>query len=188
MLIVATFVLNAGLNFLLGLGVAAVLGPESYGRFSIAFTAAMALTMLLFDWLRLSATRYYNEEARREKPALRASLDASYAAGAVLLLLGVLALIGLRVDVGMNAALMAATGFVAIANGLFDFFGALLRARFRNNAYSGLVILKNVLAFAAMVGAAALTHDPVIVMLMAALSAFVAILALGATRPTRTAA
>ena len=178
MLIIFTFVLNAGLNFLLGLSIASVLGPDSYGRFSIAFTTATVLTMLLFDWLRLSATRYYNEQARQEQPGLRASLDVSYAAGVVLMLVGVLALVGLRINVGMSAALVAVTGFVAITTGLFEFFGAMLRARFRNTAYSGLVILKNVLAFATMVGAAALTHDPIIVMLMGALSVLAATLAL----------
>ncbi len=178
MLIVLTFILNAGLNFLLGLCVAAVLGPDSYGRFSIAFTAALALTMLLFDWLRLSATRYYTEGARTEQAGLRASLNASYALGSILLGLAALAIAAFGVDIGMSPAMVAATALVAIANGLFDFFGALLRARFRNSAYSGLVILKNLLAFAGMVGAGYYFRDPALVLLMAALSALAATLAL----------
>lgn len=178
MLIVLTFTVNAGLNFLLGLCVAAVLGPDSYGRFSIAFAAALALSMLLFDWLRLSATRYYTEFTRNTQPSLRASLNASYAFGSVLLGLIALGVIAFGVDVGMTTGLVATTALFTIANGLFEFFGALLRARFRNNAYSWLVILKNLLAFAGMVGAGYYFRDPALVLLMAGLSALAAAFAL----------
>ena len=83
MLIILTFILNAGLNFLLGLCVAAALGPGAYGRFSIAFTAATLTSTLVFDWLRLSATRFYNEQTRASAPELRATLNAGYLAGSL---------------------------------------------------------------------------------------------------------
>jgi O-antigen/teichoic acid export membrane protein len=171
MLIVVTFVVNAALNFLLGLAVAAGLGPEAYGRFSIAFAAALALALLLFDWLRLSATRFYREEVRATAPELRASLDAGYFAGAAGLVLAAAVLATLGIDAGLGAGMIAAIALVAIANGFFDYFSALLRARFRNRAYSVLVILKNALAFAAMVGAAFWTRDPLAVMACAGVSA-----------------
>jgi len=178
MLIVLTFVLNAGLNFLLGLCVAAVLGPENYGQFAVAFTAATLTTTLVFDWLRLSATRYYNEQTRAGAPGLRASLNAGYIAGALILATLTGAALWLGFDFGMSAAMVAATVLVAIANGFFEFFAALLRARFHNLGYSGLVILKNFCAFAAMVGASFYFRDPTLVMAMAAASALVAALAL----------
>ncbi|MGO8737587.1 lipopolysaccharide biosynthesis protein [Rhodoblastus sp.] len=178
MLIILTFVLNAGLNFLLGLCVAAPLGPGAYGRFSIAFMAATLMTTLVFDWLRLSATRYYTEQTRADAPRLRATLNAGYLAGAIFLatLAGAVLLLGR--DFGMGREMVIATVVVAIANGFFEFFGALLRARFHNFGYSRLVILKNVLAFTTMVGVGYLFRDPALVMVMAATSALVASLAL----------
>ena len=178
MLIIFTFALNAGLNFLLGLTVAAILGPALYGRFSIAFMAATIATTLIFDWLRLSATRYYTERARVEKPDVRATLNASYAAGSLILIAAAGAVLAFDLDVGLSRALVAATAFVAIGNGLFEFFAALLRARFRNGAYSALVIVKNTLAFAGMTAIGLAYHDPVLVMVMAGASALVATLML----------
>ncbi|MCI4678051.1 hypothetical protein K9U33_05235 [Rhodoblastus acidophilus] len=178
MLIILTFILNAGLNFLLGLCVAAVLGPEAYGRFSIALMTATLTTTLVFDWLRLSATRYYNEQTRAAAPDLRAALDAGYVSGALILATLAATALLLGRDFGMGREMVIATVVVAIANGFFEFFAALLRARFHNLGYSSLVILKNVLAFAAMVGAAYFFHDPALVMAMAAASAVIATLAL----------
>jgi O-antigen/teichoic acid export membrane protein len=178
MLIVLTFVLNAGMNFLLGLVVAAILGPELYGRFSIAFMAATIATTLMFDWLRLSATRYYTERARVEEPGVRATLNASYAAGSLVVIVLAAAVLAFDLDVGLSRGLVAAAGFVAISVGFFEFVAALLRARFRNGAYSALVITKNVLAFAGMAGVGLATHDPALVMVMAGASALVATLML----------
>jgi O-antigen/teichoic acid export membrane protein len=178
MLIVVTFIVNAALNFLLGLAVAAGLGPEAYGRFSIAFAAAMTLAIFAFEWLRLSATRFYSEDSRAEAPETRASLDAAYAIGAALVAGLALALLALGFDGGLGGPMVAAIALVAIASGVFDYHSALLRARFRNRAYAALVILKNVLAFSAMVGAAFWTRDPLIVMTLAGASIALATLAL----------
>jgi O-antigen/teichoic acid export membrane protein len=178
MLIVLTFALNAGLNFLLGLVIAALLGPDSYGRFAIALMAATLATTFVFDWLRLSATRYYSETARFERPGLRASLDASYAAGALILAGAAGLVLVLRIDIGMSRALIAAAAFAAIANGLFEFIAALLRARFHNSAYGALVLVKNALAFVGMVAIGLAFHDPASVLLMAGASALAATLLL----------
>lgn len=178
MLIIVTFMVNAALNFALGLAVAAGLGPEAYGRFSVAFSASVALALLLFDWLKLSAILRYREETRETAPELRASLDAGYLAVAALLAAATAGLVALGVDAGLGAGMIAAIALVAIANGVFDYACALLRARFRNKAYSALVILKNALAFAAMVGAAFWTRDPLVVMALAGVSALAATLLL----------
>ncbi len=178
MLIIFTFLLNACLNFLLGLLIAGILGPDSYGRFSVAFMAATVATTLIFDWLRLSATRFYNERGRVEEPETRASLNAGYVVGALIVAAATGLALLLGADFGVGAALVGAAAAAVIANGMFEFSGALLRARFRNNAYAGLVLAKNGLAFAGMIGAAYLFHAPAAVMAMLAVSAFAATLLL----------
>ncbi len=178
MLIILTFILNAGLNFLLGLCVAAALGPGAYGRFSIAFTAAILTSTLVFDWLRLSATRFYNEQTRACAPELRATLNAGYLAGALILLTLAAAALLLGQDFGMGRTMVGAAVLFAVASGFFEFFAALLRARFHNLAYSSLIILKNVLAFASMVGAGYFFRDPTLVMAMAAVSVLISTFAL----------
>jgi O-antigen/teichoic acid export membrane protein len=178
MLIVVTFALNALLNFALGLAVAAILGPDAFGRFAIALMAATLATTVIFDWLRLSATRYYSESARFDRPGLRASLDAGYIAGAVALAGAAGLVLALRLDIGMSGALVAAAAFAAIGNGLFEFSAALLRARFRTGAYGALVIVKNALAFLGMVAIGLAFHDPAAVLLMAGASALLATLLL----------
>ena len=178
MLIILTFVLNAGLNFLLGLLVAAALGPGAYGHFSIAFTAATLAGTLVFDWLRLSATRFYNEQTRASAPELRATLNAGYIVGALVLLALAGAAVLLGLDFGMGRPMIGAAVLFAVASGFFEFFAALLRARFHNLAYSSLVILKNVLAFVSMVGAGYVFRDATLVMTMAAASVLVSTFAL----------
>lgn len=178
MLIVVTFIFNAGLNFLLGLCVARVLGPEAYGRFSVAFMGATVATTLVFDWLRLSATRYYNGETRQAQPGVRDALNAGYLAGGLAMTVFAGLALALGVDFGLGLPLVAATAAAALANGGFEFSAALLRARFHNSGYSALVILKNALAFAGMVGVGAVSGDPALVMLMAAGSAAAAVTAL----------
>ena len=59
MAVIAAFVLNAGLNFVLGIAIARMLGPADFGRFALATAGAVVLNTLLFEWLRLSATRFY---------------------------------------------------------------------------------------------------------------------------------
>jgi len=130
MLIVVTFIVNAALNFVLGLAVAAGLGPEAYGKFSIAFAAALTLAIPAFEWLRLSATRFYSEDSRALAPETRASLDAAYAGGAALIAGLALGFFGLGFDAGLGAPMIGAIALVAIANGVFDYHSALLRARF----------------------------------------------------------
>jgi O-antigen/teichoic acid export membrane protein len=176
MTIILTFVVNAGLNFALGLIVAKFLGPEAFGRYALALAAAVALNTLLFEWLRLSATRFYSEHARQADPGIRATLDLGYTA-IVLALAGLVAAAAAAgADLGLPAVLLAAAAAAGLGMGLFDYQAALARARFLDHAYARLVLLKNGAAFVLMVGGAYWFRDPALVLAGSALSAFAAIL------------
>ncbi len=159
MIIILTFVFNAGLNFLLGLAVAAVLGPAEYGRFAIGVMVAIVLGTACFDWLRLSATRFYTEESRGTDPGLRASLNGGYVAVTGLVVVAAGLILALRLDTGLSAAALAASVGFALASARFDFTTALIRARFLERAHAVLMGLKNALAFAAAIGAALAFKD-----------------------------
>lgn len=176
MAIVLTFVANAGLNFLLGLAVAAVLGPEEYGRFAVGFMIAIVIATALFEWLRLAATRFYSNEARQEDPALRASLESAFAALSLILAGAVLAVFALGLDVRLPAAMVAAAAITAIANARVDFDAALARARFMNTPYVRLVLIRNGAAFVLMVGAGLVFQNATAVLAAMAVSSGVALL------------
>jgi len=150
------FIFNSLLNFVVSLLVAKFLGPAEYGRFVLALSVAVVAQTLLFDWLRLAATRFYSERDRVDRPQIRATLDAAFGVLATLAALLALGLWGFRVDLTLTHDLAALAIGVAISNGLFDFAGALVRARFHDKAYRALVITKNLLAFALTVGGALL--------------------------------
>ncbi|HEX8165606.1 MAG TPA: polysaccharide biosynthesis C-terminal domain-containing protein [Beijerinckiaceae bacterium] len=176
MIIVAAFLANAGLNFALGLLVAKLLGPGEFGRYAVAMAVAVVINTLGFEWLRLSATRFYSEESRRSVPGLRATLDLGYAAVSLSLaaLVGVGCLAG--VEPGMPAALLAAAAAAGIGMGLFDYRAALARARFRERSYAELVLAKNAAAFVLMVGGAFVFGNAALVLMGGALSGAAALL------------
>jgi len=154
MWLMVPFILNSLLNFVVSLLVAKFLGPAEYGRFALALTAAVVTQTLVFDWLRLAATRFYSERDRAEHPEIRATLDTALGALAALVAVAALAVWALRLDLALTPDLAALAIVVAVANGGFDFSCAILRARFLDRAYGALVIVKNVLAFALTVGGA----------------------------------
>jgi O-antigen/teichoic acid export membrane protein len=153
------FILNSLLNFVVSLLVAKFLGPAEYGRFVVALSLAIVLQTLLFDWLRLAATRFYSERDRRENPQIRATLDASFCVLAMLAAAAALAVWALRLDLVLSSDLAALAIGVAISNALFDTASALLRARFLDKAYGAVVVAKNVLSFVLTVGGAFLFHS-----------------------------
>jgi O-antigen/teichoic acid export membrane protein len=159
MLMMVPFILNSLLNFAVSLLVARFLGPAEYGRFVLAFSVSVVLQTLLFDWLRLAATRFYSERERIERPQIRATLDACFASLAALALIAALALWLLRLDLPLSHDLAALAVGVSISNALFDFATALVRARFADKAYGVLVISKHILAFVLTVGGAFLFHS-----------------------------
>lgn len=153
------FAANSALNFVVSLLVAKFLGPAEYGRFVLALSASVFVQLLLFDWLRLAATRFYAHQSATEPSNARATLEASFLWLAALA--GLLALAGYasRLDLPLSPELAALAMLVAIVNGAFDVAGALLRARFLDRAYGALVIAKNILAFTFTVGGAFLFHS-----------------------------
>jgi O-antigen/teichoic acid export membrane protein len=177
MTIVVTFALNAALTFALGLVVAKFLGPDAFGRYAVALSVATVINTAAFEWLRLSATRFYSERARRDDAGVRATLALGY--GAIVLTLAALlaAAALLRLDLGLPTGLLAAATVAGAAMGLFDYQAALARARFLDRTYAALVLAKNALGFALMVGGAVLFGDPTLVLYGSALSALAAIVA-----------
>jgi O-antigen/teichoic acid export membrane protein len=176
MTIVAAFLVNAGLNFALGLLVAKFLGPDKFGRYAVAMAVAVVINTVAFEWLRLSTTRFYSEERRRTEPGLRTTLDLGYAAVSLALMALVGAAYLLRIDLGMPAALLAAAAAAGIGMGLFDYRAALARARFLERSYAALVLSKNAAAFVLMVGGAFLFGNAALVLMGAALSGAAALL------------
>ena len=92
MIVGFAFVSNALFNFLVALLVARFLGPAEYGRFAIAWAAAVLINTAGFDWIRLSAVRFYSQRVREERPAVRATLEACFAALAFAVALAALTL------------------------------------------------------------------------------------------------
>ncbi|MCC3245713.1 lipopolysaccharide biosynthesis protein [Methylocystis sp. WRRC1] len=159
MKVLLAFLVNTITNFFIGLVVAKFLGPEEYGRFALAFAIAVVVQTALYDWLRLSATRFYSERTRDSAPAVRATMDASFLGVTLFLFLstGLYALIGPELDFESDLILLAL--LTATANGLFDYSTALARARFHDHAYGRLLFVKNALALVLIGGGAFLFHS-----------------------------
>ncbi|MET7245803.1 polysaccharide biosynthesis C-terminal domain-containing protein [Methylobacterium sp. EM32] len=176
MAVIAAFVVNAVMNLALGLLIAQILGPADFGRFALGTAGAVALNTLLFEWLRLSATRFYSERVRQAEPWIRGMLDRAYLATVVGLLGAALLALAGRPVFGDPALLAAAAAAAAIGLGLFDYAAALARARFVGGLYLRLVLVKNALTLPLMVGIAWATADAAAVMLAGGLSQFLAAL------------
>jgi len=141
-------------NFVIGLLVAKFLGPTEYGRFALAYATAIFVQAGFFDWIKLGATRFYSERIRMEKPALRATLDAAFAVISMGLAAGGLLLMFTGIEFTLSYGLIALALAVAAANGLFDYYTALVRARFHDPLFARLALVKNAVAFALMGGGA----------------------------------
>jgi len=153
-LTIAVFTANSLLNFVVGLLVAKFLGPAEYGRFTLALSAASVVQLIVFEWLRYCVPRFLTRQGQAGSPEIRATLDA--AVGWLSVLAAGVALLAYAsgLDLALSSDLAALAIGAAIANGLFDFAAALLRARFLDRPYAVLVVAKNVLAFALTVGGA----------------------------------
>ena len=179
MTVLAAFLSNTLFNFTIGLLLARFLGPEDYGRFAVALAVAVMIQTVAFDWARLAAARFYSSLARRNDPVLRATLDASLA-GLVLMLVAatILALLS-GVTAPLSPALAGLAVATAIANGLFDFQAALLRARFDDGLYARLIVGKNVLSAVLTAGGAWCFGSAKVALLGLTLSMVGAMLGLG---------
>lgn len=181
MTVLLPFVVNAGLNFVLGLLIAFFLGPAEFGRYAIGAAIIVLVNTALLDWIRLSAVRFYSLTARETQPEIRATLDLLVAGVSMTLCALLLAAVVAGIDFRMPAMMLAASVLAGIGAGLFDYHGAIARARFLDAAYARLVIVKNVLALILMVGGAWLTKDPTVVLLGGLLSAAVALVSVRRT-------
>lgn len=182
MAVIAAFILNAGLNFVLGLLVAKLLGPADFGLFALATAGAIVANTLLFEWLRLSATRFYSPRVRAEEPWIRQGLDRAYLFLTLLLFsaAGLCALWGVTIEASAEGrmAITAGAAMAALGIGVFDYHASLARARFDGKLYLGLVAIKNLLALVLMAGAAWWFPQPVWVLVAAGLSQLLAVVVL----------
>lgn len=177
MLIVLPFIANAGLNFIIGLLIAQALGPEEFGLYAIASSGGMVVITLGLEWLRQSATRFYSAQSRDTDPHIRATLDRAYITICLVILFFTFAVIGISL-IWQNAfpRMLIVSGILAwLALAFFDYQAALARARFLELTYARIVIIKNVLAFVLMAGAAFTLKSASSVLLGAFLSAGIAI-------------
>ncbi|GLS60991.1 lipopolysaccharide biosynthesis protein [Methylobacterium haplocladii] len=184
MAVIVAFVINSALNLLLGLLIAKMLGPADFGRFALATAGAVVLNTLLFEWLRLSATRFYSARVRDGEPWIRAGLDRAYGVIAVALvaLAALCAGLGLAIDPSPESrlAITAATALTAVGIGLFDYHAALARARFVGGTYLKLVVWKNVFGLVLMAGTAWFFPQPVWVLLAGAAAQALAVVVMRA--------
>ena len=143
----ALFALNALLNLGLALALAWVLPASAFGAFTVYFAAALLLGNLAFDWVRLSAIRFYTPPARSQEPALRATLDfAFFASTGLALALAVIATLTGALPEPGPASLRALFALTA-ANAAFEYWTALCRARFDARRYAVMVGARNVFTF-----------------------------------------
>jgi O-antigen/teichoic acid export membrane protein len=177
MKVLFAFLANTAANFIIGLLVAKFLGPEEYGRFALAFSIAVVVQTALFDWLRLSATRFYSQRVRETKPVVRATLDVSFVAVTLFLTAAtaLYAFFGPTLD--FDGWLIVLALVTATVNGLFDYSTALVRARFDDRLYGRLVFVKNLLALLLTGGGAFVFHSAGVAMAGSIASLFGAVMA-----------
>lgn len=154
MRVVAAFLVNTLCNFAIGLLVAKFLGPEEFGRFALTLAVGGALQMLLFEWIRQSAIRFYSQRSRVDQPQLRSTLDVSFLAIAAVVSVGVCLAMAAGLDFHMPNSLVGLAVAASIVNGLFDYNTAMVRARFDDVLYGRLVLTKNLVALVCTAGGA----------------------------------
>lgn len=154
MLVGFAFASNALFNFLVGLFVAKFLGPAEFGRFAIASATAILINTGGFDWIRLSAVRFYSARTRSDRPEVRATLDACFGAVATIVSLVAVALSFSGLDLALAPGLLLMTAATAIFSAFYDYRTALARARFHDGAYARTIVVKNILGLMLTVGGA----------------------------------
>jgi O-antigen/teichoic acid export membrane protein len=164
MLIIALFLINAAMNFALSLVLAKYLGPENFGRYAIAFSAAVVVNSTLLDWVRLCATRFYSDTSRLNAPEVRVTLDLLQVLMWLLIVIisGVLIISGM--ELGLPTLLVVMISLTAIATGAYDYYTALARARFLDAAYARLILIKNIISFVMMALGAWVYQSPALVL------------------------
>lgn len=175
MLLAATFAINSGLNFILGLLIAKFLGPEQFGLYALGAALLILVNAFGIDWLKLSTIRFYAQNKRASEPAIRATLDGMAALCSLALFVPLLVAIIAGIDLTLPTAIAAAAVAAGIVGGLFDYQQAIARAREEDAVYARMVLVKNAVAFILMVGGAWWTRDPAMVLLGSAISSLAAV-------------
>jgi len=153
MKLVLTILANHSTSLLIGLLTAAFLGPEEFGRFALVMLAASFIQLSAFDWLRLSAARFYSGLRETEDGLWRASLDRGFTLVASALCALTLVYVSLMGVTEHQQAFIMALPF-ALANGFFDYHAALLRACFNDRLYSRLIASKLIISLIITLGLA----------------------------------
>ncbi len=176
MLLAATFAINSGLNFILGLLIARFLGPAQFGLYALGAALLVLVNAFAIDWLKLSTIRFYSKSKRESEPSIRATLDGLAALCTLALLVPLLVALLMGVDLKIPTAIAAAAVAAGVVGGLFDYQQAVARAREEDATYVRMVLVKNMLALLLMVGGAWWTQDPALVLLGSAISSFAALI------------
>ncbi|MGO4403039.1 lipopolysaccharide biosynthesis protein [Bosea sp. RAF48] len=177
MTVLLPFIVNAGLNFVLGLLIALFLGPEAFGLFAIGAAIVVLVNTALLDWLKLSVVRFYSAQSRERDPGIRATLNLLFAGIGLSLCALLTAALLAGIDTGLPMTLLAVAVAGGVGAGWFDYHGAVARSRFLDAAYARLVLVRSGIALALMVGAAWWLRDPAIVLLGGLASTVVSVLA-----------
>jgi O-antigen/teichoic acid export membrane protein len=170
MRVIAAFLINTAINFVIGLFVAKFLGPDQFGRFALALAIGMVLQTLTLEWIRLSTVRFYSDKSRTQQPELRATLDAAFGIISIIVTAAFIAYLLSGVDVSLSPSLIGLAVAAAIANGLFDYHTAVVRARFLDRLYGQLIITKNIMALVLTVGGAFISGSALMALTGACLS------------------
>jgi len=176
MLLAATFAINSALNFVLGLLIARLLGPEQFGLYALGAALMVLVYAVAIDWLKLSTMRFYSLTKRASDPTIRATLDAMAALSALALIGILITAIVAGVDLMIPTAIASAAVAAGVLGGLFDYQQAVARAREEDAVYARMVIIKNAMAFLLMVGGAWWLKDPALVLAGSALSSMAALI------------
>lgn len=167
MLMSAAFLASALVQFALGLVMAAMLGPAEFGLYALAFAASVIGQTLLFEWVRLSITRYQGSGVGVSARLNRVLLVLM--AGVLALALGAYLVMGERRDiVALAIAASALWGFAECR-------GAMLRACFAEKSYAGLLFARALASLVLMPLAAWFWPRADIVLLALMLSVLVAL-------------
>lgn len=177
MTLLLPFIVNAGLNFVLGLLVALFLGPEAFGLYAIGAAIVVLVNTALLDWLKLSVVRFYSVQSRDGDPGIRATLELLFAGISLSLCALLAAALIAGIDTGLPTTLLAVAIAGGIGAGWFDYHGAIARSRFLDAAYARLVLVRSIAALLLMVGAAWWLRDPAVVLLGGLISTIASVLA-----------
>jgi O-antigen/teichoic acid export membrane protein len=158
MRLILTTLANNIANLFIGLLTAAFLGPNAFGRFAMAMLIAATLQILAFDWLKLAGSRFYSDKVHHENALWRASLDRLFGAMCLTVTMGAVLWMAYGTTI-MGRGMIALAVVLAMSNGLFDYSAALIRARFRDDIYTRMVVVKSLISTVLTVGLAYYTGD-----------------------------